>query len=176
MKRAIGLGLSICIVVVATGLNGCAEMGARATPAERAQASCPFFSQKMLGAAAGGAAIGAVAGAASGGRNRSQNILLGALIGALVGGSVGKALDHKDCEAARVAMQQMASAPVGTQVAWANPESGNRGTQTPTAEATVDSQGQLCRSYHETVYLKNATERQQDGITCRDANGDWHAT
>lgn len=171
------LVMILSLVLVASGMSGCVTTGgAPPTPTQQAQSSCPFFSQKMLMASAGGAIAGAAGGAlATRGKVSARDVLFGALAGALIAGSIGKILDKRDCESAKAAMQKMGTAPVGTQVAWVNPESGNRGTQTPTSDPTIGSNGQLCRAYHETLYLKNGTQRQQDGTTCRDAAGDWHA-
>lgn len=164
--------LNIAAVASCASQPPTSESGAQ----QEAQSSCPFFSKKMLTGSIVGAAVGAGAGALATKGKSLTAILVGAAAGALLAGAVGKSLDTQDCQQARAAMQRMALAPIGTQVDWVNPESGNRGSQTATSDPAMNASGQLCRSYHETVILKNNPQPQmQDGTTCRDDNGDWHA-
>lgn len=169
--------LCAMLLSIAT-VTSCANQAqtAATTPQQQADSSCPFFSKKMLTGSLIGAAVGAGAGALATKGKSLTAILVGAAAGALLAGTVGKSLDAKDCQAARAAMQKMAQAPVGSQVDWVNPESGNRGSQVATSLPAMNASGQLCRTYHETVFVKNNPQpQQQDGTTCRDDNGDWHA-
>lgn len=173
MRRVMLTIISSAVAVMPFG--GCATGGAHSQePAQQAEASCPFFSSKMLqGAVIGGAAGGAVAAGTS--KNKStSDILTGIFVGAAAGGLVGKMLDKKDCDNARLAMQQMGGARVGAPIAWRNPESGNSGTFVATSPTAASASGQLCRSYRQTLVLRDGKSKEQEGTTCRDANGDWH--
>ena len=83
----------------------------------------------LLGAVAGG-----VAGAQVGkGRGKVVAVGVGTLLGALIGSEVGRSLDRADQLALQHATQStLETAPAGTTNTWHNPDSGNRGTITPT--------------------------------------------
>lgn len=167
---------SVAYSVGIVSLGGCATgpTGSSQEPAQQMEASCPFFSSKMLqGAVIGGGVGGAVAAGTSKTQSTSD-ILKGVLFGAAAGGAIGKMLDKKDCDAARIAMQQMAAAKVGVPVAWRNPETGNGGTFVAKGPPMPTASGQVCRPYRQTLVLRDGTSKEQEGTTCRDANGDWH--
>ena len=174
MRKFIVTIASFAVTIIP--FSGCAVQGTTQNPdpARQMEASCPFFSQKMLGGAAIGAVAGGAAKAATSKNSSISDILQAGAVGAFAGGAIGKILDKKDCEAARLAMQQMATAKVGSPIAWRNPESGNGGTYVAKSAPTPNASGQLCRSYHQTVTLRDGTSKEQDGTTCRDGNGDWH--
>lgn len=163
------------LTITIAPFSGCAVPGTAQnhTLEQQAEASCPFFSKRMLQGAAAGAAIGGATAAATSKSGSASDILKGVFGGAVAGGSIGKILDTKDCEAARLGMQRMATTAVGKPVAWRNPESGNGGTYVAKSVPTPNASGQLCRSYHQTVTLRDGTSKEYDGTTCRDENGDW---
>jgi surface antigen len=166
--------ISIAAILPVSGCVATSGGDRQSTAARNIQTSCPFFSQKMLTGAVAGAAVGGAAAVLTGNATPIQKALM--IVGAAAaGGAIGKHLDQGDCNQAKVAMQQMAASQVGAPVAWANPESGNHGTYVAKNEAAPNAAGQLCRAYRETVVLKDGTSSQQDGLTCRDANGDWHS-
>lgn len=168
------IALLTLLVMSPLALNGCANMNGQQNRSanQQANASCPFWSEKMVqGVIAGGIAGGAVA--STSGHRSTSDILTGIFAGGLLGGAIGKTLDKKDCGAAQSAMQQMATAHAGTVVTWRNPDSGNSGTFVAKGMAQQNETGQLCRPYHQTVLMSDGTAGAKDGTTCRDANGDW---
>jgi surface antigen len=89
---------------------------------------------------------------------------------------VGASLDQQDCAQAQLALQQMANQPTGQQIPWSNSNSGDHGALTPTSNAIVAANGQLCRNYHTDAVAKDGSVTSHDGLTCRDAStGDWKA-
>jgi surface antigen len=167
------LGYSLASLALAGGvLSGCAAQGQQ-TAQQQAASSCQAFGPKTAGGAAIGGIIGALAGAALG-KGKGGNVLMGAAAGAVAGGLVGKGLDSRDCETARVAIRQMDTARTGSQIAWVNPDTGNRGTFTPTSEIQVQN-GRQCRSYTRQATIGGTTSAAESGITCRTPDGDWEA-
>jgi surface antigen len=63
------------------------------------------------------------------------------------------------------------TAPIGRQISWSNPDSGNSGTVTPTREGR-DSAGNQCREYQTTVTVGGKQE-QAYGTACRQQDGSW---
>jgi surface antigen len=169
--------LSIAMVMSAPLFSGCVTPSGGNSPSTTSRGvdtSCPFISQKMLTGTVVGAAAGGVAAALTRGASPVQRALM--VVGAAaVGGAIGKRLDRVDCNQARLAMQQMASSPVGTPVTWTNPESGNRGSYIAKTDIAPNATGQLCRAYREIVVLKDGSAAEREGLPCRDADGDWHA-
>ena len=150
---------------------GCANQG-QSTPTQTAQRSCGAFGPKATVGILGGAVAGAgIAAAAS--RGNGTAALIGALAGAVAGGLVGTSLDQEDCKQAQVALRQMETARTGSQIAWSNPQSGNRGTFTPTSDAQ-EVNGKTCRSYKRDIVLKDGQQTGGDtGVVCRTPDGDW---
>ena len=122
----------------------------------------------LLGAVAGG-----VAGAQVGkGRGKIVATGVGAALGALIGNEIGKSLDRADQLALQHTTQEtLETAPVGTTNAWHNPDSGNRGTVTPT-QTYQQSDGTYCREFTQTVTIGNRTEEAY-GTACRQPDGSW---
>ena len=63
-----------------------------------------------------------------------------------VGSEIGH-MDDQDRQKADTAVQQAHTAPIGQEITWNNPDSGNYGTVVPTREGT-DSSGRYCCEYH----------------------------
>ncbi len=120
-----------------------------------------------------GAGLGGLAGAHVGkGTGKLIAVAVGTLAGAMIGGEIGKSLDRAD----RLAMQQSTQDALeknksGTRSTWRNPDSGNRGTVTPTRTYRTDS-GQYCREYQQTITVGGKTE-QGYGRACRQPDGSW---
>ena len=115
---------------------------------------------------------GAVAGSQfGGGTGRLVGVAIGTLAGAFLGSEIGKSLDKADRTYAAKANEQAQTAPVGKQITWSNPDTGNHGTVVPTREGN-DSSGNLCREYQTTVTVGGKTE-QAYGTACRQADGSW---
>lgn len=123
-----------------------------------------------------GTGIGAVSGAVigsqfGGGSGQTVAAVVGALAGAWVGNKVAAGMTAQDRGYYESAATRAASAPVGQQITWANPQSGNQGTIVPVREGR-DSTGNACREYQQTVTIGGKTERAY-GTACKQADGSW---
>ena len=120
-----------------------------------------------------GAGLGALAGAHVGkGTGKMIAVAVGTLAGAALGGEVGKSLDRADRLAMRRSTQTaLEKNRTGAASAWRNPDSGNRGTVTPTRTYRT-GQGQYCREYQQTITVGGKTE-QAYGRACRQPDGSW---
>lgn len=153
---------AVALLLVVSIFAACAQM-------QSAEQGIENNPKAVLGAV-GGAAVGGLLAAALGGKGGA--IVAGALVGGLVGGYVGNKLDAKDkqmaAQAATLAFEQNAS---GQASVWNNPESGNRGSVTPTKTYQLAT-GQYCREYTQQVYI--GTEKTQtSGTACRQPDGSW---
>ena len=120
----------------------------------------------------GGAAAGGLLGAQFGsGTGKLVATGAGVLIGALLGSEVGRSLDEADRVRANQAIKASYDAPIGEQIEWNNPRSGNHGTVTPVRDGTSSS-GAYCREYQQTVTVGGKTE-QAYGTACRQPDGSW---
>lgn len=136
-------------------------------------AGCAEGNQKQgIGAVLGGVG-GAVAGAQFGqGKGRLLGVALGTLAGAYIGSEIGKSMDDVDRMKARQTTQQsLEYGKAGTTSAWSNPDTGHKGTVTPT-KTYETAQGQACREYKTTVTIDGKTE-EAIGTACREADGTW---
>ena len=122
----------------------------------------------LLGAVAGG-----VAGAQVGkGRGKLVATGVGAALGALIGSEVGKSLDRADQLAMQHTTQNtLETAPAGATSTWHNPDSGNRGTVTPT-QTYQKNDGRYCREFTQTVTVGGRTQEAY-GTACRQPDGSW---
>ena len=118
----------------------------------------------------GGAALGSLFGS---GKGRLVGVAAGALAGAYLGNQVGQSLDRADRAAMERASNQAANAPIGQQISWRNPDSGNSGTVTPVREGTNNATGEYCREFQQNVTIGGKTE-QAFGTACRQPDGSWH--
>ena len=116
----------------------------------------------------GGAVLGSQVGDGSG---RIIATAVGGVIGAWLGSEIGTSLDKADQAYAAQAQQQAHQAPVGSQVTWNNPESGNYGTVTPQRDGQ-DQYGNYCREYQTTVTI-GGESHQAYGTACRQPDGTW---
>lgn len=121
-----------------------------------------------LGGAAAGAVIGSQIGGGSG-----QVIagILGALAGGYIGNQIGVSLDRADQAHMARAQQQAYTAPVGQSISWHNPDSGIRGTVTPTRQGTSET-GQACREYTHKIMI-GGKEETAVGVACQNPDGTW---
>ncbi len=128
---------------------------------------------KQTGGTLLGAGLGALTGSQiGGGRGKLAAVAIGALAGAYLGSEVGKSLDRAD----RLAMRQTSQTaleknPVGRASSWSNPDSGHRGTVTPTRTYETAS-GSPRRAAQQTVPIGGKTE-QAHGRACRQPDGSW---
>lgn len=121
-----------------------------------------------------GSIIGALVGSQiGGGAGNKVAIALGAAAGAMVGGTLGAELDEQDRMRAQTAVNDaLESAEEGESVSWANPDSGNEGSYTPT-ETFETSEGLTCRDFSQTVVIEEE-EEETTGTACKQPDGTWH--
>ncbi len=120
-----------------------------------------------------GAAVGGITGAQVGdGSGQLIAVGAGALLGALVGSEIGQSLDKADqLYAAEAYNESIDTTPTGTTTSWANPDSGNSGTYTPTQTYQTES-GRYCREFQQTITVGGKTEDAY-GTACRESDGTW---
>ncbi len=119
-----------------------------------------------------GAALGGLLGAQFGsGTGQVAGAAAGVLIGALLGSEIGHSMDEVDRARANEAVVRAHSAPLGEKVTWNNPESGHRGSVTPTRDGYADS-GSYCREFYETVNIGGRNEEAY-GVACQQPDGTW---
>ena len=134
--------------------------------------ACETGGTKQTIGTIGGAGAGALLGSQFGkGSGNLAMVGLGTLAGALVGGSVGKSLDSADRMAAQGAERRAYAAPIGDTITWNNPQSGNRGTITPTRDGYTNS-GSYCREFQNTIMVGGEQKRGY-GTACRQPDGSW---
>jgi surface antigen len=132
----------------------------------------PLGGTKQTIGTLGGAAAGGLFGAQFGsGTGQLAATAGGALLGAFIGSEIGRTMDEVDKQKAESAYKQAATAPVGETITWSNPDSGNRGSVTPTREGTSSS-GAYCREFQQTVII-GGKEEQAYGVACRQPDGAW---
>ena len=121
----------------------------------------------------GGAVLGGLGGSQIGkGSGKLWATGAGADLGALVGSEVGRSLDRADRQyVASTTQDTLEYAPSGQTSQWRNPDSGNRGTVTPTRTYRVDD-GRYCREFQQTVIIGRQAERAY-GTACRQPDGSW---
>jgi surface antigen len=130
------------------------------------------YGRKQTAGALGGAALGGWAGSTIGkGDTRLAATAAGALLGALVGSEIGRTMDDVDKMKAERAYTQATAAPVGEEIAWANPDSGNHGAVEPTRDGTSSS-GKYCREFRQSVTIGGQSEEAY-GVACRQPDGSW---
>ncbi len=130
------------------------------------------YGKKQTLGAIGGAVLGGWAGSAIGkGGGKFAATAAGALVGALVGSEIGRTMDIVDRGKAQQAYTQATTAPIGQQITWNNPNTGNSGSVTPTREGTSGT-GQYCREFQQTVVV-GGQEEQAYGTACRKPDGSW---
>jgi surface antigen len=152
--RRVGIG-----VLLAFTLASCASMQEGAKDNPKAVLG-------SLGGAAVGAGIAAIAGGSTGW------IIAGGLLGGLAGGAIGKKLDDKDkAKANAAAHEAFEGGRTGQPTVWDNPDSGNRGSVTPTRTYQLQN-GQYCREYTQDIYV-GGEKHQSYGTACRQADGSW---
>ena len=124
-----------------------------------------------------GALVGAAAGGLAGsqiGKGNGQLVAVGAgvLIGALLGNEVGSRLGAGDLACAEQAGQQAHTVPVGQQIAWNNPQTGNSGYVVPVRDGVNQQTGQYCREY-QTVVSVGGRQEGGYGTACYRPDGSW---
>ena len=120
----------------------------------------------------GGALAGGLLGAqVGGGSGRLWTTGAGVLLGALAGSEIGKSLDRADQTYMSQSYSKAMTAPVGQNITWSNPESGNSGNYVTTRTGTA-SNGRVCREYHQTIIVGGKSQ-QGVGQACQQSDGSW---
>ena len=121
----------------------------------------------------GGAAVGGLLGSrVGGGSGKLAATAAGTLLGAFLGSEIGSSLDRADQQYAAGAINQAYAAPIGQQIVWNNPESGNHGVVTPTRDGYQPGTNAYCREYTQTVTVGGRTQ-QAFGQACQQPDGSW---
>jgi surface antigen len=128
-------------------------------------------SDESVGAVIGGIAGGFLGSQFGEGSGKTVAAVTGALLGAWAGSQIATNMTRRDRSYYDQAAQQAQSAPIGQQITWYNPESGNQGSITPTREGQATS-GSYCREYQQTITVDGKTERAY-GTACRQPDGSW---
>lgn len=127
--------------------------------------------KERIGAVTGAIGGGVLGAQIGGGNGQIIAAAAGTLLGTWVGSEIGKSLDKADIVYAMQAEAKAYEAPLGQQVAWNNPESGNYGTVTPIRDGATAS-GDYCREYEQTIYVEGRAETGV-GVACKRADGKW---
>lgn len=151
--------VAVMAAMAATTLTGCAEQGGGG------------FSNDQIGAGLGGVAGGFLGSQFGEGSGKIVASVAGALIGAYAGTKIAQGMSAQDRGYYDSAATRAATAPVGQQIVWANPNSGTQGTITPVREGRT-SDGSACREYQQTVTIGGKTEKAY-GTACKQADGSW---
>ncbi|MFN7162942.1 MAG: RT0821/Lpp0805 family surface protein [Pseudomonadota bacterium] len=123
-----------------------------------------------------GQVIGGVSGAFLGsqfgeGSGKIVASVAGAMLGAWAGSKIVQGMNAQDRGMYENASTRASTAPVGQQITWYNPDTGNQGTITPTREGR-NNDGSQCREYQQTVTIGGKTEKAY-GTACKQPNGSW---
>ncbi len=151
--------------VVVLMLSGCVTSGNTA--------SAGGGNKALLGMLLGGAGGGFLGSKIGKGKGRLAATAAGALLGALMGNSIGQSLDNADRMSANTATRTaIARAPVGQQIQWSNPNTGNYGRVMTTREGFQPRTNRYCREYQQEVTVGGRTQ-QAYGVACRQPDGSW---
>lgn len=131
------------------------------------------WGQKQAVGTVSGAALGGLLGNQfGGGTGKTIATAAGVLLGGWAGNEMGASLDNADRGQMGRAQYQAYTAPVGQQIVWQNPRSGNSGTIEPLRNGYDSNTGAYCREYQTTVMV--AGERQSAyGTACQQPDGSW---
>jgi surface antigen len=130
-----------------------------------------IFTKENIGGVIG-AAGGAWAGSNVGkGKGNIAAIATGTLLGGFVGKSIGSSLDKADkLYHAQTHQKALELNKTGKRTSWDNPDTGNKGSVTPTK---TFKQGRLdCREYIQTI-TTGLDSHQATGVACRQSDGTW---
>lgn len=120
----------------------------------------------------GGAAIGGLLGSHVGkGSGRLAATAAGVVLGGWLGNEIGASLDSADRHAMSSATSSAYSAPIGQQISWNNPGSGNSGTITPIRDGYATS-GSYCREFQQAITV-GGQKQQAYGQACQQPDGSW---
>ncbi|MDD3288344.1 MAG: RT0821/Lpp0805 family surface protein [Alphaproteobacteria bacterium] len=125
-------------------------------------------------------AIGTLGGAAAGGLLGSQigkgsgNLVAtgaGVLLGGWLGNEIGASLDKADRSELSRAESRAYTAPLGQQITWNNPQSGNSGSVVPVRDGYAND-GAYCREFQQNITV-GGKQQQGYGKACQQPDGSW---
>ncbi len=120
----------------------------------------------------GGAAVGGLLGSQIGkGSGKLAATAAGVVIGGWLGNEIGASLDKADRLEMNRAESRAYSAPIGQQITWNNPQSGNAGTITPIRDGYAND-GAYCREFQQTITV-GGQKQQGYGRACQQPDGSW---
>ncbi len=120
----------------------------------------------------GGAAVGGLLGSNIGkGSGRLAATAAGVVLGGWLGNEIGASLDNADRAAMGSATSRAYTTPVGQQITWNNPQSGNAGTITPVRDGYAND-GSYCREFQQTITV-GGQKQQGYGRACQQRDGSW---
>ncbi|MDX9689703.1 MAG: glycine zipper 2TM domain-containing protein [Proteobacteria bacterium] len=120
----------------------------------------------------GGAAVGGLLGSNIGkGSGRLAATAAGVVLGGWLGNEIGSSLDTADRSAMNQATYRAYSAPIGQQITWNNPQSGNAGTIVPVRDGYAND-GAYCREFQQTITV-GGQKQQAYGRACQQPDGSW---
>lgn len=155
------------VLVASLGLTACQNTGNQSSPGN--------WGTKQTVGTLGGALAGGVIGHQFGkGAGNTWATAIGALAGAYVGNEIGSSLDTADRAALDSAATRAYSAPIGQQITWNNPQSGNHGTIVPTRDG-YDQGGAYCREFNQKITVGGKTQDAY-GTACQQPDGSWKIT
>lgn len=125
--------------------------------------------------------LGTVAGAVGGawlgsnigkGTGNIIGIAAGTLLGGYLGNQIGASLDRADLAMhERTSQSALENTRTNTTSNWNNPDTGARGSITPTT-TYQNASGQYCREYTQAITVGGKTEKAV-GRACRQPDGTW---
>jgi len=120
----------------------------------------------------GGAALGGLAGSQIGkGSGRLAATAAGVVLGGWLGNEIGASLDKADRAQMGGATSRAYTAPIGQQITWNNPQSGNAGTITPVRDGYAND-GAYCREFQQTITV-GGQQQKGFGRACQQPDGAW---
>ena len=120
----------------------------------------------------GGAAVGGLLGSNVGkGSGRLAATAAGVVLGGWLGNEIGASLDNADRAAMSGANSRAYTAPIGQQITWNNPQSGNAGTIVPVRDG-YSNDGAYCREFQQTITV-GGQKQQGYGRACQQRDGSW---
>ncbi len=125
-----------------------------------------------VGQVIGGAAGGYLGSQFGSGEGQKWATIGGTLIGAWAGGHIAKSMSEQDRAYHGRAAEEAYDAPIGEEVVWDNPETGNSGSVTPVREGTHSITDEYCREFQQTIIIDGETQRAY-GTACRQPDGSW---
>jgi surface antigen len=125
-----------------------------------------------IGTKQGVGTVGLLGNQFGGGTGKTIATVAGVLLGGWAGNEIGVSLDRADRGQMAQAQTQAYTAPVGRQIVWNNPESGNSGTIEPIRDGRDSATGSLCREYQTTVVIGGKRQAAY-GQACQQSDGSW---